>query len=160
MTPTPGSSGERLIGALVPTALTRSRPHPAPMPALPARHLPDGMSPDDLLLGMARPDRSGRVTERHLLRALRWGPGHRLDLDVRDRVLFDASAAAGQHRVGPRGELHLPGTSRRMCGIEPGQPLVLAAMMAHGLLMIHPASTVARLLADLHSEMTGGNRVR
>ncbi|WP_406045820.1 hypothetical protein OG799_15860 [Micromonospora sp. NBC_00898] len=141
MTPTHRSGGERLIGALVLTALPgRPRPRPAPMSALPAPHLPAGVSPVDLLLGMARPDPSGRLTERHLLRALRWGPGHRLDLDVQAGGLLLTSAAAGSHRVGPRGELHLPGGARRMCGIDPGQPLLLAAMVAHDLLMIHPAS--------------------
>ncbi|GIH20570.1 hypothetical protein Raf01_87420 [Rugosimonospora africana] len=46
-----------------------------------------------------------------------------------------------------------------MYAITPGQRLLLAALVAHDLLVIHPASAVARLLADLHAEIIGGRHV-
>ncbi|WP_203862905.1 hypothetical protein [Plantactinospora mayteni] len=61
--------------------------------------------------------------------------------------------------VGSRAELPLPASARQMCAIVPGQPLLLAALVAHDLLVIHPASTVTRLLADLHARAIGGRRV-
>jgi hypothetical protein len=123
---------EQLIGALIPTPLSdRPRPCPAPIPALPAPRPPATGPSDEILIGTARPDHSGRVTARGLLRA-----------------------------VGCRGELPLPVSVRQMCAISPGQPLLLAALTAHDLLVIHPASTVTRLLADLHTQITGDRHDR
>ena len=129
------------------------------MPALPAPRQPGDASPDEVLIGTARPNRSGRVTERGLLRALRWDPGHRIAINAQDQMLVIASARAGEHVVGSRGELPLPTSARQMCAIAPGQPLLLAALAAHDLLVIHSASTVARLLTDLHAQVIGGRRV-
>lgn len=106
------------------------------------------------------PDRSGRVTERGLLRALGWYPGHRISIHPRAGMLIVASALAGPQVVGSRGELPLPAIARQMCAIAPGRPLVLAALVAHDLLVIHPASTIARLLAGLHVQVIGGRRDR
>ncbi|MEQ4306294.1 hypothetical protein ABNF97_33775 [Plantactinospora sp. B6F1] len=111
------------------------------------------------MIGMARPDRSGRVTERSLLGALRWPAGLRIDIHPHSGMVLVASAQVGQHVVGSRGELPLPASVRQMCAIVPGQPLLLAALVAHDLLVIHPASTVMRLLADLHAQVVGGRRV-
>jgi hypothetical protein len=159
MTPTRRRDREQLIGALIPVPLSdRPRPRPAPMPALPAPRQPGDASPDEFLIGMARPDRSGRVTERGLLRALRWNPGHRIAINAQDQMLVIASARAGEHVVGSRGELPLPASARQMCAIAPGQPLLLAALVAHDLLVIHSASTVARLLTDLHAQVIRGRR--
>jgi hypothetical protein len=44
--------------------------------------LPVRASPNLLLVGTARIDRSGRIYERNLLRALGWQLGRRLDLDT------------------------------------------------------------------------------
>lgn len=138
---------ERLIGALVPTSIARPRPVPAPLPTLPTLNLPTATGADDLLLGVARFDHSGRVSARSLLRALGWRPGHRVDVGVVDGALVIGSLATGQHIVGSRGELSLPTAARQMCGIVPGPP--------QDLLVIHPASTVARLLSEFHTRLAG-----
>jgi hypothetical protein len=54
----------------------------AALPALLAPTLPTSAGVDDLLVGMARIDRSGRLHERRLLHALGWTPGHPSRLDV------------------------------------------------------------------------------
>ncbi|ROO60449.1 hypothetical protein EDC02_2329 [Micromonospora sp. Llam0] len=150
---------EQFIGALIPTPLPdRPRPRPAPIPALPAPRPPATGPSEEILIGTARPDHPGRVTERGLLRALRWDPGHPIDIHPHDGMLVIASTPAGQHAVGSRGELPLPASVRQMCAIVAGQPLLLAALIDHDLLVIHPASTVKRLLADLHTRITGGRR--
>ncbi|WP_203862701.1 hypothetical protein [Plantactinospora mayteni] len=99
------------------------------------------------------------MTERSLLGALRWPAGHRIDIHPQREMLVLASAPAGQHVVGSRGELPLPASARQMCAIVPGQPLLLAALVAHDLLVIHPANTVVRLLADLHAQAISGHHV-
>ncbi len=68
-------------------------------------------------------------------------------------MLVVASVLAGPHVGGSRGNCRY--RPRQMCAIAPGQPLLLAALIAHDLLVIHPASTVARLLADLHAQVIG-----
>jgi hypothetical protein len=124
-------------------------PLPAPPPV--AALLPGGS--DTLLIGTARIDRSGRVHERALLRALGWGPGHRLDLDSIDGLIVVASVPAGRHVIDGRGGLPLPAAARRMCGIKPGPPLVLAAAVADQVLVIHAATMVARLLAAHYTDL-------
>jgi bifunctional DNA-binding transcriptional regulator/antitoxin component of YhaV-PrlF toxin-antitoxin module len=124
-------------------------PLPAPPPVAALRSI----GSNALLIGAARIDRSGRVHERALLHALGWGPGHRLELDSVDGLIVVASALAGRHIIDGRGGLPLPAAARRMCGIEPGPPLILAATVAEQVLIIHPAATVARLLAAYYTDL-------
>lgn len=83
------------------------------MPALPAPSLPRPDDPDTFLVGTARVDRSGRVHERALLRALGWEPGHELELDTTNGMIAIASVPGGRHRVDDRGALALPAAARR-----------------------------------------------
>jgi hypothetical protein len=110
------------------------------MPALPVPAPSTDLSEGEVLIGVARPDLSGRVTERALLRALGWVPGHRIDIHPHGEMLVIGSALAGEQVVGSRGELLLPAGARQMCAIAPGQPLLLAALVAHDLLVIHPVT--------------------
>jgi hypothetical protein len=74
-------------------------------------------------------------------------------------IVVAAVSAGRQQVVGSRGELPLPAAARQMCGIVTGLPVVLAAFPAHDLLVIHPARTVAELLADLHAQAIEVDRV-
>ncbi|MEV0431336.1 hypothetical protein [Micromonospora sp. NPDC050495] len=147
---------EQLIGAVIPAPLPRPAPPPAPMPELPAA-LPAAREPvDDIVFDVARPDADGRVAARALLRALRWPPGHRLHVDATDGLLLIAAAPDGTHAVGARGALPLPVAARQMCGITSHQVVLLAAVPARDLLVVHPSNTITRLLADLHAAVLGG----
>jgi hypothetical protein len=125
------------------------------MPALPAPCPPVDVSGAEVVLGVACPDRSGRVTERAVLQALRWTPGQRIDIRSQAGMLVIVSASAGRQMVGSRGELPLPAAARKMCGIAAGDAVLLAAFPSADLLMIHAARAVARLLADLHAQAIG-----
>lgn len=129
------------------------------MPALPAPRPPVELSVTDLVLGVACPDRSGRVSARALLHALHWSPGHRIGIRAHAGMLVLASAPSGRHVVGSRAELPLPAAARRMCGILARQQVLLTACPAHDLLVIHPARTVGQLLADLHARALEVDRV-
>lgn len=146
---------EQLVGALVPPLAPQPRPVPASLAVLPPRRLPTG--PNVLAVDMGRLDRSGRLSARPLLRALGWGPGHRVDIDSVDGVLVIMAAPAGRHVVTLRGELVVPGAIRRLCGIAPRSPVVLAAYPRLGLVVVHPAGVVARLLHGLHSRLAGAD---
>ena len=145
---------ERLIGMVVPRPLSRPAPPPAVLPVLPARHLPFDL--DGMLLDVARLDRSGRLSARTMLRSLAWPPGRRLNIDVCDAAIIVASSATGRHTVDRRGDLALPAAARRMCGIGTDQPVVLVAYPSAGLIVVHPAATVAALIAELHHRLAVG----
>ena len=145
---------ERLIGVVVPRPLPRPVPPPAVLPVLPVRHLPT--DPDGVLLDVARLDRSGRLSARGLLRALGWAFGHRVAIDVVDGAITVRSAPTGRHTVGRRGELAVPSAARQLCGIGTAQRVVLAAYQSAGLIVVHPAAAVARLIADLHHRLYVG----
>lgn len=131
------------------------------MPALPVHvHPPVFAAAQDVLLGMAVPSSCGRVTAQQVLHPLGWEPGRRLDIQPYEGMLVVCSAHGGRHQIGSRGELPLPAPARRMCGIKPGQPVLLAALVTHDLLVVHPAGTVVRLLADLHTRLAGAGHVR
>jgi hypothetical protein len=119
---------ERLIGMVVPRPLPRPVPPPTVLPVLPVRHLP--ADADDVLLDVARLDRSGRLSARGLLRDLGWTSGHRVAIDVIDGAITVRSAPTGRHTVGSRGELAVPSAARQLCGIGAAQPVVLAAYRA------------------------------
>lgn len=131
-----------------------------PMPALPVQVLPPTIIGAALLPWIALPARCGRVSAQHLLRALGWPPYHRVDIQPRHGMLVICSARDGRHQVGSRGDLPLPANARDMCRIAPGQPVLLAAIVAHDLLVVHPVSTVVRLLADLHTHLAGADNDR
>lgn len=150
-----GPGREQLIGALVPIPIIRQRPAPAPMALLPASAAPTDVDQATVVLATARVDGSGRVTVRNVLKALNWAPGRRVDISVRHGALVIASVRAGRHTIGERGEIGLPAAARQLCGIAPGSSVLLAALTPRGLLVIHPGITVARLLHDLHDQLTG-----
>jgi hypothetical protein len=108
---------------------------------------------------MARIDRSGRLHERRLLRALGWAPRHRLTLYVVHRLIV-ALPAPTDHVLDGRGALHLPAAARRMCGIRPGPRVVLAASMPEQTLVIHPVEIVAGLLATHYTNLLGAHHER
>lgn len=125
------------------------------MPELPAA-LPAAREPvDDIVFDVARPDADGRVAARALLRALRWPSGHRLHIDATGGLLLITAAPGGTHVVGARGALPLPAAARQMCGITSQQVVLLAAIPARDLLVVHPSNTITRLLADLHAALLG-----
>jgi hypothetical protein len=70
-------------------------------------------------------------------------------------VLVIGSTPTGLHIVGDRGVLTLPAAARSMCHIEPGQPVVLLALLPQNVLVVHPASTVTGLLAQHHARLEG-----
>ncbi|MBW4702055.1 MULTISPECIES: hypothetical protein [unclassified Micromonospora] len=143
---------EQLVEALVPTPLPVAPPQPAPMPTLPP---PADQTSGGVLFDVARPDSAGRVTARPLLRALGWTPGLALRVDVVHAALLIAPAVDGEHVVGAREELPLPAAARHLCGITPGQPVLLAAFRGRDLIVVHPSNTITTLLADLHAHILG-----
>ncbi|MFG1928739.1 hypothetical protein [Cryptosporangium sp. NPDC048952] len=122
---------------------------------MPVLALPVDAGPG-LLFETARLDRSGRLFACGLLRALRWPPGHQVEIDAIEGALVIGSAPGGRHTVGDRGDLALPAALRRLCGIVPGPPILLVASVPEDRLVAHRASTVVRLLGELHALLVDG----
>ncbi|HEU5470900.1 MAG TPA: hypothetical protein VFV67_09635 [Actinophytocola sp.] len=114
----PGRMRERLIAALIPdtVGLAEAVP-PTALPLLPALRRVEEAGPAALLVATARMDRSGRVGERLLLRALGWRPGTRLDMDTMYGMVVIAAAPTGAYVVDQRGAFGLPAGLRHLCGI-------------------------------------------
>ena len=157
----PVGIAEQMLSALLPDVTTR-RPAPprAPVPTLPAARPVDLDEPGAVMVGTARVDRSGRFHERALFRALGWEPGRSIDLDVFHGMIVMIGADDGAHRIDDRGAVALPAAARQMCGIPTGPPVVLVAIMHRQLLVVHPARTVARVLAAHHTGLIGTGDVR
>ncbi|TNC19423.1 hypothetical protein [Amycolatopsis alkalitolerans] len=154
--PPPQRPSEQLISALVPDFAARQT-EPVRLPDLPAPHAGQH-SKSDMVVGMARVDRTGRVRERSVFDALGWRPGQRLWLESRGEVIVLVADPTGHHRVDTRGAVTLPAAARQMCGIDRGPALVLTGIPREHTLLVYAAATLTRLLADFHHEILGGSR--
>jgi hypothetical protein len=73
-------------------------------------------------------DDRGRVADRSFIRVLLWGPGHPIDLTaLQGPAVLVASSTEGQQLINRQGHLRLPASVRRLCGLEPGDRLLMAA---------------------------------
>jgi hypothetical protein len=137
---------EQMIAALIPAPLARARPPKPPLPHLPAP--PSGSDQVEPHLHAGRLDPSGRISARALLHLLGWSPGHRVHFASTRTVITATSSPAGRHTLGTTGLLAIPAPIRQLCCLTAGDMVVLVADTSRDLLLIHPARTVARLLAD------------
>ncbi|MBB2940642.1 bifunctional DNA-binding transcriptional regulator/antitoxin component of YhaV-PrlF toxin-antitoxin module [Actinoplanes lutulentus] len=142
-------TAERLVDALVPPATKRARPStPLAVPALPATRLPVGSSPSSLHLTIGRPDLSGRVSIRHLLRVMHWSPGDRVDQTVLDDAVIITRRPTGRSVINDRGDLTIPATARALAHLDASNQVVLVAAPDEHSLIIHAESTITALIAQ------------
>lgn len=160
----PSRVRERLIGALIPDTLgPGNKDARVPLAVLPTLRRLDNLHPAELLVSTSRMDRSGCVHEQILLRELGWNPGSRVEMDTMHSMILIAATPDGQHTIDHRGAIKLPATLRRLCGVEYGPPLVLAAVVPEQVMVVHPSATVAHLLAAhytalIHADLDRADR--
>lgn len=132
MTSTHRPDREQPIGVLVPAPLTnRPRAVPAPIPVLPAPRPPIDLSGAEVVLGMACPDRSGRITDRAVLQAL---PGHPAIVSTSARSPASSSSP-------PRERAGTWWVAEGSCGYPPAKSEALS-MLGSG----HPHASRVRAL--------------
>lgn len=154
----PATRPEQLIGALVPPATQRPAPVvPLGAPALRRRGWPTDVVAEPVLLDVARIDASGRFCARALLTALRWEPGHRLDLTVEADAVVFGSSPAGRQTVGSRGELTVPVAARSLAGLDAEARVMLIAVPTRDLLIVHPPALIAHLLTQHYAHQATGH---
>jgi bifunctional DNA-binding transcriptional regulator/antitoxin component of YhaV-PrlF toxin-antitoxin module len=144
----------RLPALAAPRAQEQQAPRTVSLPLPDVRGLPHAGL---LHYGLARIDASGRISERPLLQLLGWRPGDRLVLTVLGRAVVVSSDPSGIVTVGARLSLVLPAPARRRCGIAAGDRILLAADPNHGVLVVHPLSTLDSLITSHHSTLLGGD---
>jgi bifunctional DNA-binding transcriptional regulator/antitoxin component of YhaV-PrlF toxin-antitoxin module len=110
----------------------------------------------DIAYVVSAVDKSGRVADRHVVRAMGWAPGTRVSIRERAGTIVVAAAADGVHRVDDRGYLLLPAVVRRWCHLTAGDRLLFAADPGAGVLVGHCFAVLDRLLADVHAAVVGG----
>lgn len=125
---------------------------PLPVPSLAA----GSPRESDTVYALSAVDKSGRVADRSIVRALGWLPGTRLDIREQLGIILARPAADAVHCIDDRGYLHLPLAVRRWCHLTAGDRVLLAADRGTGVLVAHPLTVLDRLLASIHTAIAGG----
>lgn len=105
---------------------------------------------------MGRLDGSGRVRAMSAVADLGWAPGTRLRADVHSRRVVLVPDPAGLAAITSRAQVVLPIAARHLAAIGDSEPVLLAALPARQILIIHPAVEIARMLRRTHARILGG----
>ena len=145
-----------LIAPVIPSSATAAG-RPARAPAA-VRTLPLAVPPAlsrppalarDVVYGLARVDRSGRVADRTVTGALGWRGGDRLTLTAGAGVVVIRRDPSGLVILPPRSCVPIPAALRHRCGLLPGDPVLLAARPAEDTLTAYSLAVVDQALAAL-----------
>ena len=142
-----------LIAPVIPSSAA-ARPARAPAAArtLPLTVPPAERPPAlgrDVVYGLARVDRSGRVADRTVTGALGWRGGDRLTLTAEAGVVVIRRDPSGLVTLPPRSCVPIPAALRHRCGLLPGDPVLLTAVPAEDTLTAYSLAVVDQALAAL-----------
>ncbi len=98
-----------------------------------------------------------RLSARRSFAAMGWPPGHPIAYSVHGHVIAIRGTYAGTSRfkIGALGQIWLPAQVLRATGLRPGNPVVVLALPADGLLAIIPAPLVQDALSTMVAEIVG-----
>jgi hypothetical protein len=68
--------------------------------------------------------------------------------------------AGAVHTIDHRSTIKLPASLRRLCGINYGPPLVLAAAIPEQVMVVHPTAVVAQLLSTYYTDLVQTGQTR
>ena len=103
----------------------------------------------DVVYGLARIDRSGRVADRAVTGALGWRGGDRLTLTAEAGVVVIRRDPSGLVTLPPRSCVPIPAALRHRCGLLPGDPVLLTAVPAEDTLTAYSLAVVDQALRAL-----------
>ena len=103
----------------------------------------------DVVYGLARVDRSGRVADRTVTGALGWRGGDRLTLTAEAGVVIIRRDSSGLVTLPPRSCVPIPAALRHRCGLLPGDPVLLTAVPAEDTLTAYSLVVVDQALRAL-----------
>jgi hypothetical protein len=104
--------------------------------------------PGDVVYGLARVDRSGRVADRSVTGALGWQGGERLTLTADSGVVIIRRDPLGPVTMPPRPCIPIPAALRHRCGLRPGDPVLLAAVPSEDTLTAYSLALVHQAIGD------------
>lgn len=140
-------TAEQIVGALAlpsPGAVRQLEP----LPLATIRSAPD----TSMTYVLGHIDRSGRISARGLLSDLGWSVGDHLNMTAFSDTLALTRTPTGTHPVCSTRFVLLPHTARQTIGIQPGDPVLLAAAPAYDLLLAHSRTALdAMVSAHLHA---------
>ena len=139
-------------GVVASLALPSVRPAPSqppsPLPLTDLHLLPRDAS---MLYDIGRVDGSGRIASNHIVNALNWSSGSKLDVILTPQSIVLRSAPDGLYSVPHRPCIVIPSHARRPHGITPGDRVLIAAAPDHGLAIVYPLSALDEMLSRYHS---------
>ena len=143
------TTAQEVIAALVLPPANPAPSEPAsPLPLTGLHRLPRDAS---MLYDIGRVDHSGRVASNDIIEALAWRPGSKLDVIVTPRTIVIRTAPGGRLRVPPRPCIVIPSHARRPHDISPGDHVLIAAALAHGLVIVYPLSALDEMISRYHT---------
>ncbi|HEX5117821.1 MAG TPA: AbrB/MazE/SpoVT family DNA-binding domain-containing protein [Pseudonocardiaceae bacterium] len=144
----PTTASDIVAALALPAWRTRVTEPIRPLPLTELHRLPRDTS---MLYGIGRVDPSGRVSERHIVHALHWKPGQRLDIALITRGLVIRAADDGPVAISPTQRLVIPLTARRHCDIEASDHVLLAAAPEYGIVIVHTLAVLDDMLVHHHA---------
>jgi bifunctional DNA-binding transcriptional regulator/antitoxin component of YhaV-PrlF toxin-antitoxin module len=97
---------------------------------------------------ISRADRSGRVMDRSIVRAIGWGPGDRLTITGwHNEAVIVRRESGGTIVISDRGYLQIPSGLRRRCAVRGGDRVLVAAHERLDTVIVYTMSTLDRLMA-------------
>jgi bifunctional DNA-binding transcriptional regulator/antitoxin component of YhaV-PrlF toxin-antitoxin module len=102
-----------------------------------------------VVYGLAHVDRSGRVADRTVTGALGWRGGDRLTLTAEAGVVVIRRDPSGLVTLPPRSCVPIPAALRHRCGLLPGDPVLLTAVLAEDTLTAYSLAVVDQALRAL-----------
>ena len=126
-----------------PARSRRGTPGRAASPLPLAESPPGAPAPaGDVAYGIGRIDASGRVAGRVVTGVLRWRGGDRLTLTAEAGVVIARRDPGGMVTVPARPRIMIPAPLRRRCGLQAGDPVLLAAVPGRDTLAAYPFAVV------------------
>jgi bifunctional DNA-binding transcriptional regulator/antitoxin component of YhaV-PrlF toxin-antitoxin module len=104
-----------------------------------------------MLYDNGKVDSSGRVASNHIIDALHWRPGSKLEVILTPRTIVIRTASDGPFAVPRRPCILIPSHARRPHGIKPGDHVLIAAAPEHGLVIVYPLSAVDEMINRFHA---------
>jgi bifunctional DNA-binding transcriptional regulator/antitoxin component of YhaV-PrlF toxin-antitoxin module len=143
------TTAQGIVASLaLPSADPASSPAMSPPPLTSLHQLPRDAS---ILYDIASVDVAGRVASNHIVNALHWEPGSRLDLVLTPHTIVIRAAPAGLFSVSRRPRIIIPSHARRSHGIRPGDHVLIAAAPDYDLVIVYPLSALDEMISRYHS---------
>jgi hypothetical protein len=101
-------------------------------------------------------DHRGRAADVAVVEALGWTSATCLDAYTSDGAIIIRIVPQGPLRLTARGHVRIPAPTRRACGIEPGDRVLLAAEPEHGALFVYPLASLDAMIGSRHAVLMAG----